>query len=77
MSTATVTSKGQITIPKEIRDLLRLKVGDRVRFITIPELLRHGHPQRENWYRNPSHDMLVRLQEHPAVTGYVRRNLAR
>ena len=29
---STVTSKGQITIPKQIRDLLRLEPGDRVQF---------------------------------------------
>ena len=32
MSTATVTSKGQITIPKEVRKKLSLKAGDRVSF---------------------------------------------
>jgi antitoxin PrlF len=32
MPTSAVTSKGQITIPKEIRDLLGLKPGDRVVF---------------------------------------------
>lgn len=32
MPTATVTSKGQITIPKAIRDALHLDVGDRVSF---------------------------------------------
>ncbi len=32
MPTATVTSKGQLTIPKQIRDRLRLKKGARVRF---------------------------------------------
>ena len=32
MATATVTSKGQITLPKEVRDHLGLKRGDRVDF---------------------------------------------
>ena len=32
MKTATLTSKGQITIPKEIREALRLHTGDRVSF---------------------------------------------
>ena len=33
MIQAKVTSKGQITIPKKIRDLLKLKTGDNVAFI--------------------------------------------
>ncbi|MGC8714239.1 MAG: AbrB/MazE/SpoVT family DNA-binding domain-containing protein [Leptodesmis sp.] len=33
MLTSTITSKGQITIPKEIRDLLNLHPGDRIDFI--------------------------------------------
>jgi AbrB family looped-hinge helix DNA binding protein len=33
MSEATVTSKGQITLPKEIRTKLGLRQGDRVRFV--------------------------------------------
>jgi AbrB family looped-hinge helix DNA binding protein len=33
VSEATVTSKGQITVPKDIRTRLRLKPGDRVRFV--------------------------------------------
>ena len=33
MATAAVTSKGQITIPLEVRKKLGLKPGDRVRFI--------------------------------------------
>jgi AbrB family looped-hinge helix DNA binding protein len=34
MPTSTVTSKGQTTIPKEIREHLHLKPGDRVEFVT-------------------------------------------
>lgn len=34
MSTATVTSKGQVTIPKEIREKLNLQSGDKIKFLT-------------------------------------------
>jgi AbrB family looped-hinge helix DNA binding protein len=33
MSVATITSKGQTTIPKDVRDRLNLKPGDRLDFI--------------------------------------------
>ena len=33
MATATVTSKGQITIPRAVRQSLRLRTGDRVEFV--------------------------------------------
>ena len=35
MSTATATSKGQITIPADLRQVLQLKAGDRVEFVQI------------------------------------------
>ncbi|HYN39967.1 MAG TPA: AbrB/MazE/SpoVT family DNA-binding domain-containing protein [Rhodospirillales bacterium] len=33
MATATITAKGQTTIPKSVRDRLQLKPGDRVEFV--------------------------------------------
>ena len=39
MVTATVTSKGQITIPKSVRSSLHLQAGDRVSFVV------HGHSE--------------------------------
>lgn len=32
MATATVTSKGQVTIPKEVREFLRVNQGDQLEF---------------------------------------------
>lgn len=34
---ATLTSKGQTTIPKEIRDSLHMKPGDRMTFTLMPD----------------------------------------
>ncbi|UFU01849.1 AbrB/MazE/SpoVT family DNA-binding domain-containing protein [Ruania suaedae] len=36
MSTATMTSKGQITIPKDVRDDLHLTPGAKVMFVRLP-----------------------------------------
>lgn len=35
MATATITSKGQITIPAAVRQALRVDAGDRVEFIQL------------------------------------------
>lgn len=33
MSTATITSKGQVTIPKDVREGLGVDAGDRIEFV--------------------------------------------
>lgn len=33
MPTATMTSKGQVTIPRAVRDLLRVDAGDQIDFV--------------------------------------------
>lgn len=35
MTTATVTSKGQITIPAAVRQALKVEAGDRVEFVEV------------------------------------------
>ncbi len=37
MSEARLSSKGQITVPRDIRERLRLKRGDKVRFRVTPD----------------------------------------
>lgn len=34
---ATVTSKGQVTIPRNVREALQLKTGDRIEFVSMGE----------------------------------------
>ena len=36
MHESTITSKGQTTLPRDIRDALGLQSGDRVRYILVP-----------------------------------------
>jgi antitoxin PrlF len=50
MSADALTSKGQTTIPKRIRDSLRMKAGDKMTFTLMPsksemESLRTEHEQ--------------------------------
>lgn len=37
MPVATVTSKGQVTIPKDVRDELGIETGSKLRFVRTPE----------------------------------------
>ena len=37
MATATLTSKGQITIPQDVRRRLSVDAGDRIEFVELPD----------------------------------------
>lgn len=37
MTFATITSKGQTTIPKSVRDAAGLQAGDRIHFTVLPD----------------------------------------
>lgn len=37
MSFATITSKGQTTIPKSVRDAAGIRPGDRIHFTALPD----------------------------------------
>jgi len=45
MPTATLSSKGQVTIPKKIREALRLEVGDRLAFEIRDDGVVEVHPE--------------------------------
>jgi peptidoglycan/xylan/chitin deacetylase (PgdA/CDA1 family) len=42
------------------------RVGNYFRFVTVPELLRHGRPRQENWYRMGRAEFLNRLRNQEA-----------
>jgi len=45
MPSATITSKGQVTIPKEVRQVLGLEVGDRLAFEVRDDGVVEIHPE--------------------------------
>ena len=47
MSRSTLTSKGQLTLPKAIRDRLRLESGDRIDFVVDAKGRLIGIPARK------------------------------
>jgi peptidoglycan/xylan/chitin deacetylase (PgdA/CDA1 family) len=46
----------------EAVNLLLEKLANRFQFITVPELLRHGRPQRRYWYLEPDLEWLDKLR---------------
>jgi AbrB family looped-hinge helix DNA binding protein len=51
MTTATLTSKGQTTIPREVRERLGLAPGDVLKFTVLPDgavIMRHAKPGAES-----------------------------
>jgi hypothetical protein len=51
----------------EALDTFLARTSERLRFVTVPELLRHGRAEKEMWYRKPKLDLLnqLRTQEGP------------
>ncbi|NOY90497.1 MAG: AbrB/MazE/SpoVT family DNA-binding domain-containing protein [Deltaproteobacteria bacterium] len=45
MPSATLSSKGQVTIPKAVRELLRVGTGDRVQFLVREDGVVELHPE--------------------------------
>ena len=50
-ATATLTSKGQVTLPKEVRDHFQLHTGDKVRFLEDQTGIRFGRQVSDRWPR--------------------------
>lgn len=74
---ARVTSKGQITLPKVIREKLGLKKGEKVRFVIREDAVLIEVPNRKNlmdWYGAVKSD---RQDDSRKVREQVRRSMAR
>lgn len=71
MSTATITSKGQITIPADVRRALDVEAGDRVEFVQVEagrfELVVATRSIRELKGRFGSPGRVVSIEEMNAV----------
>jgi peptidoglycan-N-acetylglucosamine deacetylase len=48
-------------------DMTLVQLGERFRFVTIPELLQHGQPQRQAWCRHGGPELLPLLMQHPLL----------
>jgi peptidoglycan/xylan/chitin deacetylase (PgdA/CDA1 family) len=48
-------------------DMALGRLGNRFRFVTIPELLRYGRPRRQHWYRGAEPELLPLLNKHPLM----------
>ena len=46
MFESTVTAKGQTTLPKDIRDALNLKPGDKLRYLLVGDEVRILRPRK-------------------------------
>ena len=46
MYESTVTAKGQTTLPKDVRDLLGLEPGDRIRYLVTGDSVRILRPRK-------------------------------
>jgi AbrB family looped-hinge helix DNA binding protein len=46
MYESTVTAKGQTTLPKDVRDLLGLEPGDRIRYLVSGDTVRILRPRK-------------------------------
>lgn len=75
MVTATLTSKGQITIPKAVRESLHLRCGDKVAFIVresseaVMKPMTQSVDQVFGRLRNPAGPRLTVAQMNRAIAG--------